>query len=96
MDVVGADPFAGARLSTAVAVVGENVAHMPVLAGADLQRQDIGRFQSRFAITLGQGQQPQAGRMVFGAVSWRAARYNLTFSRPRILEFRFPVPQRSL
>jgi hypothetical protein len=61
MGVVWTDPFAGARLSTAVAIVGENVEHMPVLAGTDLQRQDAGRFQSRFAITLGLGQQSQAG-----------------------------------
>ena len=35
--MVGADPFAGRGRCILVAVVGEDVAHMAVLAGADLQ-----------------------------------------------------------
>ena len=40
MGVVGTDPVACSSLRIAVTVVGEDVAHMSVLAGADLQGQD--------------------------------------------------------
>src|SRR5438105_1386313 len=61
MGVIETDPVIGGGLSGAVAVVGEDVAYMLVLAGADLQGQSAGSFQSGFAITLGQRQQSQAG-----------------------------------
>jgi len=59
--MVGADPLVGGRWRALVAVVDEDVAHMAVLAGADLQGQHAGRLQPRFAVALGQRQQAETG-----------------------------------
>lgn len=43
--VIGADPVAGGSRCALIAVVGQDVAHMPVFAGAQLQREHAGGFQ---------------------------------------------------
>ena len=46
MDMGWTDPVTLGGLSCAVAVVGENISHMPVLAGAKLQGQCASRLQT--------------------------------------------------
>ena len=54
MDVFRADPFVGNGRDALVAVVLQDVVHMAVLAGADLQGQHASRFEAHLAIALSQ------------------------------------------
>ncbi len=61
--VLGGDPLGrGRRTLDEVAPVGQDVAHMAVLPGAEIerQRQRTGSFDALRAIALGQAEQPQA------------------------------------
>ena len=59
--VLGRDPL-GFRLGTLeeVAPVGQDVAHMAVMPGAQLQGQGAGRLHALRPVALGQAEQPQA------------------------------------
>src|SRR5471032_1292355 len=59
--MVGADPVAGCCWRALVTVVDQDVAHVAVLAGADLQCQRAARFKPGLAEALSQRQQTQAG-----------------------------------
>jgi hypothetical protein len=85
--MVGTDPVVRVCLTVPVAVVGEDVAHMPVLAGADLQGQYAGRFQSRLAIAFGQRQQSQASpiAMLWMFAFFEQAGYRDSGSRTDVL-----------
>src|SRR5690606_6608235 len=56
--MVGADPVAGNDRRALVTVIDQDVAHVAVLAGADLQGQRAGRLKPDLAVALGQRQQP--------------------------------------
>mgnify|MGYP001793443597 CR=1 FL=1 len=60
--VLGGDPFGRWRRSLdEVAPVGQDVAHMPGLPGAEFKRQRTGRLDALRAVALGQAEQTQAG-----------------------------------
>ena len=67
MGLLRTDPVAIGGVIGLIAVVGQDVARVAVLAGADLQRQAAGRFHAWLAVTLDQRQQAQTGAVtVFG------------------------------
>jgi len=90
--MVRADPVGGGGRRAPVAVVFEDVAHVAVLAGADLQGQHAGRLEARLAVALRQRQQAQAGAVaVLGmAVLGHQARHRLGRRRA---DARAPVDQ---
>ena len=61
MGMLGTDPVASRCGRALVAVVHQDVAHVAVLAGTDLQCEHAARFKSGLAETLSQRQQTQAG-----------------------------------
>src|ERR1019366_6080204 len=68
--MVGTDPLSCCCDRVFVTVVGEDVAHMAVLAGTDLQSQHAACFQPWFAVTPSQREQAQAGTI---AMLWMFA-----------------------
>jgi len=61
MDMSRAGPIRGGAGHKLVAPIGQDLAHMGAVGGAQLQRHHAGRFQPGLAKALGQGQQAQAG-----------------------------------
>ena len=60
--LVGADPLASGDRRALIADVGEDVAHVAVLAGANLQGEHAGRFKPYLSIALGQRQRARQAR----------------------------------
>jgi hypothetical protein len=90
--MVGTDPVTGRWQRALVALVGQDVAHMAVAAGADLQGVTASCLKPRLAVTPGQRQQAQAGTIaVFRvAVLGHQPRYRLGSRRADALA---PVDQ---
>jgi hypothetical protein len=59
--MLGVAPFVNGHLPALITVVFQDVVHMAVLAGADLQVQHASRLQSHLAVALGHRQPAKAG-----------------------------------